>query len=378
MTESLEGKKLTFYGHFTGYSSYPVVCNALAKWLLLRGIDLRIANLRGDALRGQFEQIQIPISPTLGMGPPSGDRRKGKALLFGFPSWLREVPTHDHMIGYHVGDVTPLPIEWFAYIQENADTVLTPSKWCSDLIGDLGVQRPINVVHHGIDSSAFRPTIINHERLPVTLRHYCSSPLLERKGTLEVLRASRRLLDDGCDGVPFSIVVSVHPFAIEYVKAYNDDRGQQKLVITVDKPKEANSMAFELGTATAVVQPSRAEGFGCIPIEAAACGTPIITTNVTGHSDWFEHVSHHGSVLQVKTEEFDPKSAYLNDDESCSGGRAPVIDEESLFQQMRDAIINNVKYRKKALDGASEIRSHWDWATVLDRELHPVLSSILA
>ena len=51
------------------------------------------------------------------------------------------------------------------------------------------------------------------------------------------------------------------------------------------KGLDVGDMASYLGGFDLVCQPSRAEGFGLVPLEARACGVPVAATLCTGHAD---------------------------------------------------------------------------------------------
>ena len=361
-------RHLTFYGHFTGHSSYPVVCNAIARWLIERNYDFSVVNLR-EALVGYWlSSRQVPF---VNMGDYTASRRKTAkdvSLLFGFPGWHQAIPKHDVSIGCHVVDVSPAPPAWFALIEQNCDLVLTPSAWCKGLFENtLGVTKPIHVVRHGIDSQVFRPQGTAN-KLPAqrtVLRHYCSSPLLDRKGTREVVRAAEKLIQERAD---VTVVVSV-PADARYSLAPYKQRpaaSGSSLRIIFDTATSPVEVASDYRGYAAVVQPSRAEGFGLQPLEAVACGVPVVTTSVTGHAEW--HQTAEPAVCHVAT----------GKDAPCNDGMAPSINERSLYDAMLRAVDDRVALHGVAVETSHTLRQLWDWTTVLDRELAPVLLDVLS
>jgi glycosyltransferase involved in cell wall biosynthesis len=74
--------------------------------------------------------------------------------------------------------------------------------------------------------------------------------------------------------------------------------------------------------ALAYVQPSYYEGFGLPPLEAMACGCPVISSNATSLPE----------VLGERTAlYFDPKDA-----ESLEACMTRIVDEESLRNELRN------------------------------------------
>lgn len=362
--QSVKGIKLTFYGHFTGHSSYPVVCHAIANWMVKRGIDLRIVNLRENApVQGYLALHQVPANPVMFSGSQYGNptqRRPGAGFLFGFPSWYAHIPTHESFIGYHVCDVRPIPTDWKVAINGRGEQVITASRWCSELFHQRGISA--QVVRHGLDPEIFKPDLDQWNERTV-LRHFCSSPDVDRKGTTEVLEASRALLNELDDDVLVKVSVPesvVEPIAEKYSGFF---RGGQIEVIT-DEPGDQQHMAKELQSVTAVVQPSRAEGFGMIPLESVACGTPVVLTDVTGHSEYVSDLKH--AAFVVETDSYAP----------CCGGSAPSINQDSLVAAMKCAVRYREEMKSSAFSVSEEIRSNWSWDAVLDKDLLPILASL--
>jgi len=358
---------LTFYGHFTGHSSYPVVCKAIARWLIARDYDFTVANLREQPVDAWLAKHQVPFYYTGDCRATQRKPAKGASLLFGFPEWHQAIPRHDTSIGYHVADVSPAPPAWFAQIEQNCDLVLTPSEWCKGLFEDtLGITKPIHIVRHGIDSQVFRPQgLVNGPPTHRTvLRHYCSSPTFGRKGTVEVVRAAEKLIQAREDVAVKVSAPSQTRYLLEPYKERPSSKGSG-LQIVFDRATEPSEIASNYRGYAVIVQPSRAEGFGMQPLEAVACGAPVVVTSVTGHAEWYKTAEP--ATLHVET----------GLDAPCGEGMAPSLDERSLYDVMLRAVDERVALREDAMEASHEVRTQWDWWAVLDRDLAPVLQSIV-
>ena len=338
-----EGNTITFYGHFSGESSFPVVSRAVAKWMIKRGYAAKIVNLRTD----KVEPGRVP----------------GVGLLFGFPSWYEDIPRHEHMFGYHVPDVSSPPPLWGKQIADGCDHVLTPSRWCKSLLSNLGLRQKITVVRHGIDADVFYPA--GGRSRSIVLRHYCSSESMERKGTIELLRAATMLLSHRFSAGSVVFRVSVPAQAFPRVVGFAHEFPGGRIEVIEDVPRMPEDFADELRLVSAVVQPSRAEGFGLIPLQAVACGTPVVLTETTGHAEYIDDIKDVAEVV---------RSGIM---ESCSGGRAPSIIQTSLVNALIQTI--NVASNRERLVGVSEeVRRRWSWDVVLDQDLAPVLDLIMS
>jgi glycosyltransferase involved in cell wall biosynthesis len=351
----MPGPKVTFYGHFSGWSSYPTVCKAIAMWLHGREVDLELCDLRPERLfdgveaipkaskelhRGVYERAQ---AQSFTPGPPAPPA-PGVSLLFGFPAWASAVPRHEWAVGYHVGDVDRVPAVWVDHMNRE-DAILTPSQWCKLAFSRSGVRRPIDVVQHGV-SSAFQPHGDVKEQL---LLHFCSSRDPSRKGTLELLEAVRRVRPE-LERHGVQLRVHGDTFAIPLAMEVGEVLDWRNNDWTAPE-----QMAQRLATAALVVQPSRAEGFGMIPLEALACGTPVVATSCTGHA---EHLSAEtpGAVI-VPTGKL----------EECGGARAPSVSPESVAKALSAALQSYPALAKDASDNVGKIRADWSWDAVLGR-----------
>jgi len=328
---------LDFYGHFTGHSSYPTVCRALLEWL--RQHELEVA----------------PVDVRQSDGRTELPKRHEAALVFAFPSWYGVIPRHSVTFGYHVCDRTP-PLEWYGWVKKRVDVLLTPSRWSARCLQDLGLHGA-HVVRHGIDPDVFRPDgpkdrsgLRSGEKL---VRHYGSSPGTRKR--TQVVYMSARLLSIMIGRPAFDL--SVHPESLlEVPGVLGAESPPEGLRLRQETPKEPWQLASELRGADLVVQPSEAEGFGLIPLQAAACGTPVLMTATTGHA---EYANDLGDV-----------ATFVPSDEAELRAVLPGKLLECCLTPPGE---------KGAAEGARigttarAIREKWAWAAVLDQDLLPVL-----
>lgn len=329
---------LTFYGHFTGWSSYPIVSSSLVKWLRARGVDVECVDLRTDV-----DVLAAAAAITAGRLERNTIKRTGAAMVFGFPEWLHAIPQHDRIVGYHVCDVDTVPPHWVAAMNRIAHYIFTPSRWCRSVFERCGVVTPVSVVPHGLDPEVFTPD--TDAKLPqiFTFRHFSSSSG-DRKGTQET-RSAFGLAD------------------VNY--------GSSCLVIhgADTDPLSPLEQAARYRRSHVIVAPSRAEGYGMCPCEALACGVPVVTTRATGHAEWFPEGGLPGTVL-VETGEMTP----------CLPGEgwAPSLNISSLRRAIEKAHGDWPALRAEALDNSEYIRERFSWDNQLSRSsLLDVLASIM-
>ena len=379
----LQGLPLTFYGHFTGFSSYPVVCYALAQWMLNRGVALQVCNLRDGKLPTWLEEHQINTSIRAGVlnsasgaaisrnvGDPKDppDRTDAIGMLFGFPSWLPFLPAHHPMIGYHVADVQPLPPWWRQLIEENTDLVLTPSAWCRNMLLDLDMPQEINVVRHGIDPQVFCLGDKQKVSARVDLLHFCSAQLLavQRKGTDALAVLAKQWLSEPVvdhDGKKTWVDLALYAEAAvnQHLKSFEGTYPGGHLGMRLDNPGPQGVLARKLQEASGLIQPARAEGFGLLPLEAVACGTPALMLGQTGDAEFVDDLGE--AAVRVDSSGI----------ELCGYGEAPAIDMGSLLVGLERMVTERRELQEAARVASPTIREQWSWDTVLDRELAPVL-----
>lgn len=380
-------RPLTFYGHFSGFSSYPVVCQSIARWMIDRGVDLRVCNLRDDPVPEWLAPLELNASfrasiwnhvvgsAITGGVPPEVDRKESVGFFFGFPQWLPSLPRHDTMTGYFVPDIAPAPPVWKGLIEGACDLVLTPSKWGQGLLAELDLTRggtaiPLHVVPHGIDPDVFSPAIEPKKNHTVpglsqnvfNLRHFSSSPTLERKGTRVLLSVLRTMLQEPWwdpNDARMSVLVHVQPCCVAECRSeFAGSFPGGSVSVLQDVPSSQDHMASVLRRTDLLLQPSRAEGFGCLPLESVACGTPVVLLGATGEAEYLDDIR--GATYKVESEGLD----------QCGEGVAPVLTHSALRATLDEAVRDLIEHRGPSCQVESaKARSEWAWSSVLDRTL---------
>jgi glycosyltransferase involved in cell wall biosynthesis len=167
-----------------------------------------------------------------------------------------------------------------------ADSVITVSQ-CSrqDLIHHLKLpDEQVRVIAEGVDEK-FRPIVDERERRQVLARYGIKPPYLlylgaitARKNITQLLEAFARV----CQRHPDLILVvggkrQWHTDEVDMALAHGESMQQVHFTGYV---RDADLPAL-YSAASAFVFPSSYEGFGLPPLEAMACGTPVITSNTS-------------------------------------------------------------------------------------------------
>jgi D-inositol-3-phosphate glycosyltransferase len=191
----------------------------------------------------------------------------------------------------HQGVADTSPPRRVALEREIATRVDRVVATCSDEVFELvrqGVpRRRITVVPSGVDTSALRPDIPALAEPPRTARHrlVVLGRLVPRKGTDDAIRAVAALPDTELlvAGGPSPAGLAADPDA-RRLRELADQLGvgeRVHLLGGVDR----DTVPTLLTSADAVVCVPWYEPFGIVPLEAMACGVPVVASAVGGLTD---------------------------------------------------------------------------------------------
>lgn len=166
-----------------------------------------------------------------------------------------------------------------------ADLIFTISEYTkSDLVRMLGLpENKIKVIYPGIDHDIFRSDLPRDKKKQIREKYKLPdkfilsiSTIEPRKNIVSLVRAFEMADDNGAD------LVIAGRFGWLYKQLLKEIRLSSKksrvhligYVSEEDKP-------YVMANAETVVYPSFYEGFGFVPLEAMACGVPVITSSRT-------------------------------------------------------------------------------------------------
>lgn len=202
------------------------------------------------------------------------------------PDWLPLLDTGGApLVSYTMFEATRLPAGWVDKLNQFAALVLVPCEWNKTIFEANGVTRPIRVVKWGIDSTDYWPLERIHKQQPYTF--LWSGTPDRRKGWDVAYRAFLQAFGDR-DDVHLMLHFRHLPDGLQGTADANVELRSGLL----DRPE----LRTLLAGADCFVFPSRGEGWGLPPREAAATGLPVIATE---HGGLAEEINEWGIPLKT-------------------------------------------------------------------------------
>lgn len=148
------------------------------------------------------------------------------------------------------------------------------------------LDRPARVILHGIDTDSFRPAadraaLRARLGLPGGVLVGCYGRIRAQKGTDAFVRALMALLPDrpGVTALVMGRATERHGAYLDALKAEVAAAGlADRILFLPEVPVDA--MADWYAALDLYIAPQRWEGFGLTPLEAMACGVPVVATRV--------------------------------------------------------------------------------------------------
>jgi glycosyltransferase involved in cell wall biosynthesis len=361
-------KKVLFVGPVSGYFSYNVVCKGLLRAMTRAGFKVLVADTTWDGSPNHTDAyFETKDVEWLDRRDVMRLAQKGE-LCDDMPKACVAVnPTHHLMeiankgievAGLHVGDVDEIPPAWRDLIEQES-VVLCPSSWMRQVIEASGVSTPALVLNHGV-GPLFTPALEapSPSETPCVLLHPCASVFYpERKSTPQVLEAFTRIIDGGQNDVVLRLLFGLKTKRVKKILMSVPQRVRPYLQVHFQEgSRPQDEMAEVYRNVHALLAPSRAEGFGMMPLEARACGIPTIQTLCTGHADHVEGDPVSWGVCPV-----------LHGDKLPAWGdygRAPEVQSDWIHDSICAFLGNRKTFTDAARERAESVRHNWSWEKV--------------
>jgi glycosyltransferase involved in cell wall biosynthesis len=353
---------IKLYGVANGYGSRAQVTRGFRETIEKMGLLTEFVALDQDD--GSFDRR--------GDGAPI-------AIMTGPLEWSQQIsPTHKRRFALVAPNATKIPKQVGLLLKDFYTDIIVPSQWCVQAVRDLGL--PVWVVPHGVFSKEIGQANRDRTKLfddfykvPFSMVHFSTSNG-SRKGTIELVEGFQ-LFRQRYPTLNVSLVLVMdQPAQQRLLSLYDGSMDGVTITPRLDGPFHGSGMdpkcfADGMRLFHAVIQPSRGEAFGMIPLEARAAGVPTIVTCCSGHEEHvpFGAIAMARGVIIIKHGEDAPI-------EDCDGAMAPSVTPEAIADAI-DCLTDkstwaeaesNVKRCRKA------VLADWDWIKIITHFINKI------
>jgi len=261
--------------------------------------------------------------------------------------------TPSYNIGFSYWETDTLPPNWKSRILE-CDEVWTTSSWARDVFIENTGHTNVHSFELGVDTEIFQP-ISEVESNKGFIFTHVGSPSL-RKNTQMAVDAFVKTFGNNKD---FKLIIkSIGPPDARYrVGGMNLGAiSQHPRIEVIDYEISEHDLADLYRKTDCLIYPTMGEGWGMIPFNAIACGTPTICTNATACTEYAEM-----SVPLDFTWSSQGTSGIY------SGGKWAYPDFDDLCDKMRYVVDNYNQVKQKTLKSAKIIHKEYSWDRVIHR-----------
>jgi len=355
---SRKPKTVVLYGQFHGYWSNAGVSRGLAAGLHANGVSLRLVDEQ-DLFEGVFNLPRRQGRPASFEQGVAASAPGGPGLFVGYSiRSIHRLNLHRPRIGAFIAESATLPADW-GIAAGMCQLVVCPSRWTARAYSAPDRLEPM-VVKHGLHPVYARPLALAKPNGLAFLHVAGARDFLDRKGTPQLIAAFARAFDPANGPLRDSkALLVIRAPESPVIHAAIQKTGMPHLF-----HYDAHEAAFEPGAMrayydkgwAAVIQPSRAEAYGLVPLEARACGIPVILTNAHGH---FEHVESSDVLINAGA----PGQIAVN---GIPNGTAPVVSVSAILDALVLFVTNIGIVTERAQATAQGYYEKYQWGKLCE------------
>jgi glycosyltransferase involved in cell wall biosynthesis len=239
--------------------------------------------------------------------------------------------------------------------------LLAPSAWAASVLRRCFSDTvPVVVCPHGVTPAVHTVDQIGRDAARRGFRAgsfdvlHMTSTEAERKGTRSLLAAWKKLKDKKLLPAVARLYVVMNPTQLNKIRWWCADLGLTDLDVGTSPGLmyEQSDIAAMYGSMHVICQPSRAEGFGLVPLESLACGVPIVATACTGHSEYLG--SRPPGAVIVEHGDLAPMDDF-------PGSVAPSVSADAICSALERAFGYWETVAAQAEMNAAAIAREWSW-----------------
>jgi glycosyltransferase involved in cell wall biosynthesis len=228
-------------------------------------------------------------------------------VLLDLPAAKKVLTVHDLSFylypQWHTREVTDIFKERFIRNIHRAERIITGSHFIkNEAIDILKIpQEKISVIYHGVDQHNFKlydKDILNS----ISIQNNLPEKFFLCVGSIEPRKNLIRLLD-AYDRLPDNLVKDVVLLLAGFCGWENEDI-MARIKVMSGKVHYLGyvsniELAYLYNMATFFIYPSLYEGFGLPPLEAMACGTPVLLSNIPVHREIYGDAAYYFDPMNV-------------------------------------------------------------------------------
>ena len=266
----------------------------------------------------------------------------------------------DYKIAFTTTEVDGIPKDWVRVLNE-MDEVWTTSEFAKQGLKLSGITKPIFNMREGINPDYFHPNIKpfpnNTKKKFLFISNFAWG---KRKGVTELFEAFSKEFSFKEDvALVIKALPSYHGANIKKQMEELYHQHDSAPIVVWDTVLPAYLLSGFYAAGHCFVFPTRGEGFGLPPLEALACGVPVITT---GYSGTMDYLMKDGKPLPgVELIDYKIKKFDGSDSIYYQGFNWAIANVTHLRRLMRKVYNNYQKYKDAAMQTSEYIRKEWTW-----------------
>lgn len=346
MNERLPFVLMSHTGSPVGYSE--VAC-LLFRSLLELGVEVHYQSLADDFI---YEQPSYDLVVNA-MRKIEPERHLPWVSLATAPMFWEN--GGDYKVGFTMMEVDKISERWVRACN-SMDEIWVPTPLQADVFKNCGVTKPIYVVPLGIDTSRYMPTFLpaiyhgDHKFRFFSLSWW---QLRKRWDLLSIAFAEEFGLEKDVGLLMKTMTAQPEGEAIDQIHQWVGHRVDDQLAL-IEGAFPWWEIVMMLRSAHAFVLPTGGEGWGCPPVQALACGLPVIVTDCQGP----------GEVLRQDGGDPFPGVYFLPCKKELSkvgheyyeGGNWWVADVADIRKAMREVYRDFAHWKDQAMIGSKLVR----------------------
>lgn len=343
-------KKIDIIGHFGTTLSYATVGSRVAR--ALRDADLLgvVSNLDARWAPSMADLANQPQAKSSRCIVFAGSRHYMDAFVSSYGA--------EHAAIFMSPNTDRLGKE-YAETCSKFGVAIVPSVWCQRVVMGSATPGRVSRLPLGVDESYFTDDLYNHDQ-KVAWHFTTDQALPGRKGTYELLQAWKLLKKNETRSKPPQWQLVVHaPLAVAtqlHYAAADLDLTESVRIVSAERYGASDAgLSSLVHQADMIIQPSRCEGFGMMMLAAVAARVPLVTTAITGQTDFlYDFPGWLGAPTDV------PDRIAFED------GLAPVVAPEALARTLWAAMEAQPEMVfTTGLTDRTAAQRRWEWSIVL-------------